>query len=71
MAVVASKRIGGAVERNLVKRRLKSCLVKYIGRICDNTDLVFYARKEISNASFEEICKAIENLLSKAELFNN
>jgi ribonuclease P protein component len=71
IAVVASKSVGNAVTRNLIKRRLKSCLSGFSGRITDNTDLVFYARKESVNAGFQEICAAIESLLIKADLLKN
>lgn len=71
VAIVASKAIGNAVTRNLVKRRLKSCLRHHIAAIKGNTDLVFYARKEIVQASFEEVCLAITDLLTKADLLEN
>lgn len=71
IAVVASKAIGNAVTRNYVKRRLKSCLAEQIYRINQNSDLVFYARKSIINASFLEICNAIKSLLIKADLLEN
>jgi ribonuclease P protein component len=71
MAAVASKAVGNAVVRNFIKRRIKSCLARYSGRIKKNTDLVFFARKEIVNAGFQEICMAIENLLMKADLLEN
>jgi len=70
-AVVASKAIGNAVTRNLVKRRLKSCLALHIAAIKGNTDLVIYARKGIVQANFEEICLAITDLLTRADLLEN
>jgi len=71
MAAVASKAVGNAVVRNFTKRRLKSCLERYSTRIKKNTDLVFFARREIIHASFQEICLAIEDLLKKADLLEN
>lgn len=71
IAVVASKAIGNAVTRNLVKRRLKSCIAPHIATIKGNTDLVFYARKGIVHAGFKEICLAITDLLTKADLMEN
>lgn len=71
IAAVTSKAVGNAVVRNFIKRRLKACLVRYTARIKKNTDLVFFARKEIIYAGFEEICVAIENLLTKADLLEN
>ena len=71
IAAVASKAVGNAVVRNFVKRRLKSCLARYTARIRKNTDLVFFARREITSAGFQVICVAIENLLTKADLLEN
>ena len=71
IAVVASKAIGNAVTRNLVKRRLKSCLANYSATIKGNNDLVFYARKGIVHAGFNEICLAIADLLINADLLEN
>jgi ribonuclease P protein component len=71
MAAVASKAVGNAVVRNFTKRRLKSCLARYSDRIKKDTDLVIFARRDIVNASFQEICMAIENLLLKADLLEN
>ena len=65
-AVVASKIIGNAVTRNLIKRRIKSCLIKFSKEVDQYWDLIFYSRKPILNASFEEICEAIEHLLNQA-----
>jgi ribonuclease P protein component len=71
VAAVASKAVGNAVVRNFIKRRLKSCLARYTARIKKNSDLVFFARREINHAGFEEICVAIENLLTRADLLEN
>jgi len=68
---VASKAVGNAVVRNFIKRRIKSCLARYSNRIKKNSDLVFFARKDIVSADFQEICTAIENLLTKADLLEN
>jgi ribonuclease P protein component len=71
IAVVASKAIGNAVTRNLVKRRLKSCLAPLTATIKVSTDLIFYARRGIVHAGFTEICLAITDLLNKADLLEN
>ena len=68
IAVVASKSVGKAVDRNLAKRRLKSCLSRIMCRIASNTDLIFYARKDIVNADFSQICSAVQELLTRSGL---
>lgn len=65
-AAVASKAIGNAVVRNRVKRRLKSCLDQIWHNISHHWDMVFYSRAAIVDATFTEICSAIEYLLLEA-----
>ena len=65
-ATVASKAIGNAVIRNKIKRRLKSCLDQIWHNISRQWDLVFYSRAAIVDATFTEICSAIEYLLLEA-----
>lgn len=71
IAVVVSKAIGNAVARNLVRRRLKSCISESAHRIKEYSDLVFFARREIIHASFLEIGNAIDDLLFRADLLEN
>jgi len=67
-AVVASKRIGNAVQRNRVKRLMRACLMQFWAIIDPGWDLVFYARVSGSKANYEDMCDAIEDLLKKANL---
>lgn len=67
-AVVASKKVGNAVARNKVKRRVRASLEIICHRIIPSWDLIFYARPRITEAKFEEIQQAIGHLLSQAGL---
>lgn|SRR5574344_10310 len=64
-----SKKVGKAVIRNKVKRRLREILTKYILKIADNHTLIFVAKQEINSISFFEIENQVINLLKKAKLF--
>ena len=68
VAVVASKAIGKAVKRNLVKRRFKSALQKIFEEIKPGWDMIFYSRKASAACSFPEITAAVDRLLSEADL---
>ncbi len=59
-----SKKIGGAVIRNKIKRVLKEVLRKVDVEISENLDILFIARKEFVIADFWEIKKILENSLT-------
>ncbi len=61
-----SKRIGGAVKRNRVKRRLREIL--RITPLQPGWDLVFIARSPIAVAQYAAVKQSVESLLSRASL---
>jgi len=65
-AVVASKRIGNAVERNLTRRRVRACLQSMWEQVKPGWDMVFYTRKAILFTEFVDLENAIKHLLEKA-----
>ena len=69
MSAVASKSVGKAVKRNLIKRRIRACLTSRLNNIKPGWDLVFFSRSKITNATYEEICCAVEHLLRKADVW--
>lgn len=66
LAVVVSKAVGNAVIRNLIRRRIQAYLNKRWDTIESGWDFIFYSRREIKNASYSEICFALEHLLKLA-----
>ncbi|MFQ5611276.1 MAG: ribonuclease P protein component [Anaerolineae bacterium] len=65
---VVSKRLGKAVRRNLIKRRMREVVRLHQEEISQGWDLVFIARQPTSISSFREIEQAIENLLRRSGL---
>ena len=63
-----SKKIGGAVVRNYVKRRMAAAVYTYIDQIKDGFYLVLIARSSITDASFSQIKGAVTQLLNRARL---
>jgi ribonuclease P protein component len=56
-----SKAVGGAVARNLAKRRLRAIFKKLYSKYCQNHfDYVIIARREISNVDFAKIAQDLE-----------
>jgi len=68
VAFVASKTVGNAVTRNLVKRRMKACVADSWSNVKLGWDLVFYARTAGTLASYNNLQEAISVLLKKAGL---
>jgi len=65
----ASKRIGKAVVRNRVRRRMREAVRLRRASIADGWDMVFIARPPIARATYAEIAQAIEELLRRAHLY--
>ncbi len=60
---VVSKRLGNAVHRNKIKRRLREATRYYIPQIKSGFDIVFIARQPIRYATFQEIEGALGTLV--------
>ena len=62
----AGKRLGGAVVRNRVKRRLRE--VVRLTPIRSGWDMVFIARQTAAETDYHALRKATEELLDRAQL---
>lgn len=66
-----SRRIGKAVVRNQIKRRMREAVRLRQSVIPGGWDLVFIARSAITERTYADIARAIENLLRRANLTLN
>ncbi|MHB1414140.1 MAG: ribonuclease P protein component [Chloroflexota bacterium] len=62
------KRIGKAVARNHVKRRLREAIRPRLPMLKVGYDLVLIARAPIASAAYPEVVAAVEQLLQRARL---
>ena len=58
-----SSRLGGAVQRNLLKRRLKAIAEAPLRSLGEPVDIVVMARKEAASASFSELDSEFRELI--------
>ena len=65
-----SNKIGKAVVRNKVKRRMREAFGQIISLIDRRYNYIFVAREGIQNADFDDIKTNIMNILKKAGLMN-
>jgi len=61
-----SKRVGKAVVRNRVRRRLRECL--WLTPYKPGWDMVFIARTTASKADYHQLKRAVEELIWRAHL---
>ena len=68
VGVTASRSVGGAVDRNRAKRRIRAAIEPLFPALRPGWDLIFLARKAILQADFKEIQAAFFSLLKSANL---
>lgn len=66
LGVSVSKKIGNAVVRNKLRRRMKEIVRLHADRIKQQTDLVLIARNGVGEMSYQELEKSIIHVLSKS-----
>ena len=66
-AFAAGKKLGGAVRRNRLRRRMREAYRRERKEYLLGCDLVLLARQETGEASFEDLCWDLRDLLRKAE----
>lgn len=61
-----SRKLGKAVVRNRVKRRLREAVRSMADQLPADTDLVFSARVRCAEADYAAVCEAVADLLRRA-----
>jgi ribonuclease P protein component len=68
LGISASKKVGGAVVRNRIRRQLKEIFRLHADEIKEGYDLIIIVRKGAIDMEYEALVKSVKHVLRKAEL---
>ena len=64
-----SKKLGNAVMRNQIKRRIRHILIDHRNELVDNVDFIVIARKGVENLDYAELEKNLLHVLRLAKIY--
>ena len=70
LGITAGKKVGGAVQRNRVKRVIREAYRALLPRFNKSVDMVIVARKKSAYVKSDVVKEELENLLKKANLLD-
>ena len=70
VGLAVTKKVGHAVVRNKVRRRLREIIKKHVPTLKQNNNIIIVARDNITEASFEKLSNEFLKLIKKANLIN-
>ena len=70
VGLAVTKKVGHAVVRNKVRRRLREIIKKQVPNLKQNNNIIIVARDNINEASFEKLSNEFFKLIKKANLIN-
>ncbi|PYI52383.1 ribonuclease P protein component [Paenibacillus flagellatus] len=71
MGISVSKKLGGAVVRNRIRRVLKEIARLNEAKIRSHYDFVVIARKPVTEMEYKEMEKSLMHVLKRAQLLRN
>jgi ribonuclease P protein component len=70
VGISVGKKLGNAVKRNRLRRRIRACVGKALTGHAAGFDLVFLARNELMAKDFPQICQAVNRALQRSAVLS-
>jgi ribonuclease P protein component len=70
-AVIAGRSVGGAVQRNLAKRRIRSVIQDLANDLAQGYDIVIIARRSILENEYRSLEEALRQLFGRSGLMKD
>ena len=70
VGLAVTKKVGHAVVRNKIRRRLREIVKSQIPKLKQSYNIIVVAKENISSASFEKLSNEFFKLIKKADLIN-
>lgn len=71
LGLVVSRKLGKAVKRNKLKRRLREFFRLHKHLLKPSLDIIFLPRNQAVNCNFQELKKSVLSIFKRAKLFIN
>ena len=66
---ITSKKVGGAVVRNHIRRILSEVVIKEIPLLKPNTRAILIAHNRINSTTFEDLQKEVQKVFTQAKIY--
>jgi ribonuclease P protein component len=71
VGISVGKKLGNAVRRNRLRRRLRDCIRRVIGERSAAFDLVFVARPELAGKEFDQLLAVVARVLQRSAVLGH
>ena len=71
IGLAVTKKVGHAVVRNKIRRRLREIIKKELPNLKQNYNIIIIARDNVTEASFEQLSLELNKLIKKANLIKD
>jgi ribonuclease P protein component len=71
VGITVSKKLANAVKRNRLRRQLRGCITRALAGTAAGFDLVFMARQGLSGREFDQVLKAVVQVLQRSAIIGS